>query len=145
VIVLDASALIELLLHTKVGARVADRISNPEIRLHTPHLADVEVAQALRRYVRSGDIEADIALGALAALRALDLERHPHEQLLSRIWELRENVTAYDATYVALAETLEATLLTCDGRLSRAPGVVAGRVQLVEISPEDMEAAAQPE
>lgn len=144
-IVLDASALIELLLHTKVGELVADRISDPEIRLHTPHLADVEVAQALRRYVRSGDIEADIALSALAAMRALDLERHSHEHLIPRIWELRANVTAYDAACVALAETLEGTLLTCDGRLSRAPGVLASRVQLVEIPPEDPEAAAEPE
>lgn len=135
-IVLDASALIELLLHTEAGVLVADRILDPTVRLHTPHLADVEVAQALRRYVRSGEIEAEVATQALAQLRALDLERHPHIPLLERIWELRDNITAYDATYVALAERLEATLLTCDGRLSRAPGPTRGRIELIQVSAE---------
>ncbi len=129
-IVLDASALLELLLGTAQGHTIAARIAAPELGLHTPHLADVEVAQALRRYVRERTLDADSAASALADLRALDLERHSHEPLLDRVWALRENVTAYDAVYVALAEALDAPLLTCDGRLARAPGIGA-RVELV--------------
>lgn len=129
-IVLDASALLELLLGTEAGRLIASRIADPTLALHAPHLADVEVAQALRRYVREGELDAASAANALADLRALDLERHAHEPLLDRVWALRENVTAYDAVYVALAEALEAPLVTCDGRLARAPGVTA-RVELV--------------
>jgi predicted nucleic acid-binding protein len=122
VIVVDASALLELLMNTAVGERVAARISDPEVALHAPHLIDLEVVQVLRRFVRDGDLgrtEAEIMLGAL---RGLDLERHGHEPLLDRIWSLRSNMTAYDASYVALAEALGARLLTCDARLARAPG-----------------------
>jgi len=129
-IVLDASALLELLLGTAQGHTIAARLADPELGLHTPHLADVEVAQALRRYVRERNLDADSAASALADLRALDLVRHSHEPLLDRVWALRENVTAYDAVYVALAEALDAPLLTCDGRLARAPGINA-RVELV--------------
>jgi predicted nucleic acid-binding protein len=130
VIVLDASALVELLLGTRPGRTIGARIADPELGLHVPHLADVEVAQALRRYVRDGDLEPAAAAEALEELRSLDLERHSHEPLLERVWALRGNLTAYDAVYVALAEALDTTLLTCDGRLARAPGV-AGRVELV--------------
>jgi len=130
VIVLDASALVELLLGTQAGRSIADRIADPALSLHVPHLADVEVAQALRRYVRDGALDAPLAATALEDLRALDLERHGHEPLLDRVWELRDNVTAYDAVYVALAEALQCPLLTCDGRLARAPGL-SRRVQLV--------------
>jgi predicted nucleic acid-binding protein len=129
-IVLDASALVELLLGTARGLSIGTRISDPALALHVPHLADVEVAQALRRYVRDGELDAVSTAAALEDLRALDLERHAHEPLLDRIWALRQNLTAYDATYVALAEVLEATLLTCDGKLARAPGM-AGLVELV--------------
>jgi predicted nucleic acid-binding protein len=129
-IVLDASALLELLLGTSLGRSIATRIADPEVSLHAPHLADVEVAQALRRYVREGELDAGSAALALEDLRALDVQRHSHEPLLDRVWALRENLTAYDAVYVALAEALETTLLTCDGRLARAPGM-ARRVQLV--------------
>jgi predicted nucleic acid-binding protein len=130
VIVLDASALVELILDTPTGQLVADRIADPAEGLHVPHLADVEVVQALRRYLREGEIEADTAEVALDDLRALDLQRHAHEPLLGRVWELRENLTAYDAVYVALAEVLDAVLLTCDRRLSQAPRV-RRRVTLV--------------
>jgi predicted nucleic acid-binding protein len=129
-IVLDASALVELLLGTDAGRRVAVRIADPAIALHVPHLADVEVTQALRRYAREGAIDSDTAAAALEDLRSLDLERHGHEPLLERIWALRDNLTAYDAAYVALAEALEGTVLTCDGRLARAPGL-SRRVELV--------------
>jgi predicted nucleic acid-binding protein len=129
-IVLDASALVELLLATDRGRLIAARIADPALALHAPHLADVEVAQALRRYVGAGELDAATAAAALADLRALGLERHAHEPLLDRVWELRTNLTAYDAVYVALAEALDTTLLTCDGRLARAPGM-ARRVELV--------------
>jgi predicted nucleic acid-binding protein len=132
VIVLDASALVELILRTPTGRLVADRIADPAEGLHVPHLVDLEVVQALRRYVREGEIDADVAEAALADLRALDLQRHAHEPLLERVWELRKNLTAYDAVYVALAEVLDGVLITCDRRLSRAPGM-RGRVALLAI------------
>ena len=129
-IVLDASALVELLLDTATGQVIAGRIADPSEGLHVPHLADVEVVQALRRYVREGEIDVDTAETALDDLRALDLQRHAHEPLLERVWELRKNLTAYDAVYVALAEVLDGVVLTCDRRLSRAPGMTR-RVALV--------------
>ena len=122
-IVLDASALLELILGTPMGQLVAERIADPAEGLHVPHLADIEVVQALRRYVREGEIDADAGATALDDLRALDLQRHAHEPLLERVWELRQNLSAYDAVYVALAEVLESVLLTCDRRLSQAPGM----------------------
>lgn len=128
--VLDASALVELLLGTEAGRKVASRVADPTLALHVPHLADVEVAQALRRYVLDGALPAESAAAALEDLRALDLERHAHEPLLDRVWALRDNLTAHDAVYVALAEALDCTLLTCDGGLARAPGL-SRRVQLV--------------
>ena len=129
-IVLDASALVELLLGTDQGRSIAARIADPGLGLHAPHLADVEVTQALRRYVREGELDPASAATALEELRSLDLERHGHEPLLDRVWALRHNLTAYDAVYVALAEALDSALLTCDGRLAGAP-VVSRRVELV--------------
>lgn len=134
-IVLDASALVELLLHTPTGATVADCIDDPTVSLHVPHLADIEVAQVLRRYVLASEIDPQTATTALDDLRALDLRRHSHEPLLERIWDLRHNLTAYDAAYVALTEVLDGVLLTCDGSLSRAPGLTC-RVRLLRPKPE---------
>jgi predicted nucleic acid-binding protein len=131
VIVLDASALVELLLDTPTGQIVATRITDPSLGLHVPHLADVEVVQALRRLAKDGELEAAAAAVALEDLHALDLQRHAHEPLLDRVWELRHNLSAYDAVYVALAEALDSKVLTCDGRLARAPGV-ARCVELVK-------------
>jgi predicted nucleic acid-binding protein len=130
VIVLDASALVELLLNTSRGQAVAALVEDPGISLHIPHLADLEVTQALRRYAQDGELDDDEAEAALEELSALDLQRHAHEPLLSRIWELRKNLTAYDAAYVALAEALNARLLTCDSRLARAPGM-SKRVEVI--------------
>lgn len=121
-IVLDASAIIEILLQTEVGAPLSDRLLTLESSLHAPHLLDVEVAQVLRRLVREGQLTAERASEALLDLRDLPVERYSHEFLLPRIWSLRHNLTAYDATYVALTELLSATLLTRDSRISRAPG-----------------------
>ena len=130
-IVLDASALVELLLDTLTGRTIATRIADPSLGLHVPHLADVEVVQALRRYAKDGELDAAAAAVALEDLHALDLQRHAHEPLLDRVWELRDNLSAYDAVYVALAEVLDARVLTCDGRLARAPGL-ARCVELVK-------------
>lgn len=129
-IVLDASAVVELLLGTATGRAIAERLVDPTLSLHAPHLIDVEVAQAMRRYVRRGQLDADAAALALEDLRLLDIERHPHEALLDRVWSLRDNMTAYDAVYVALAEALDSMLLTCDAKLARAPGT-SRRVELV--------------
>ncbi len=129
-IVLDASAIVELLLGTKRGRVIADRIADPAVALHVPHVVDVEVLQAFRRYVRHGEFDDRAAGEAIRCLHDLDLERHAHEPLADRIWALRANLTAYDAAYVALAEVLDASLLTCDARLARAPGM-QGRAALV--------------
>ena len=127
--VLDASAVVELLLGTELGRAVAALVSDPATDLAAPHLVDVEVAQALRRYVRDRTLTAREA-AAFDDLRALDIERHGHEALLDRVWTLRDNLTAYDAVYVALAEALDTTVLTCDRKLARPPGL-ARRVVLV--------------
>jgi predicted nucleic acid-binding protein len=130
VIVVDASALIELLLRTPRAQAVADRLLTAEQSLHAPHLVDVEIAQVLRRYLRVGALSAARAKQALDDLSALPMDRHPHTDLLSRIWQLRDALTAYDAAYVALAEALRAPLLTCDGKLARAHGHKA-QIELV--------------
>lgn len=123
-IVLDASALIELLLPTGLGRRVAARIAAPREQMAIPHLADVEVCQVLRRWVLRGALPVDRGHLAVSHLGALDATRWAHEPLLPRIWELRDGLTSYDAAYVALAEALEATLVTCDaGMATRARSV----------------------
>lgn len=119
-IVVDASAVLEVLLQTPAGARVSRRIFAPGVTLHAPHLLDVEVAQVLRRYARSGAISSDRGAEALADLADLPISRYPHFVLLPRIWQLRHNVTAYDAAYLALAEALDAPLLTRDRALASA-------------------------
>ncbi len=121
-IVVDASALLEFLLQTPLGTRVEARLLRDKDEFHSPHLIDVEVAQGLRRLVRAGEVSADRAAEAIEDLVDLDLHRHAHLDLLARAWKLRQNVTAYDAMYVALAEALDATLVTCDAPLAKAPG-----------------------
>ena len=121
-IVVDASALLEFLLQTPRGARVEARLFRGADEFHSPHLVDVEVTQGLRRLVRTGEVSAARAAEAIADLAGLDLHRHAHLDLLPRAWKLRENVTAYDAMYLALAEALDAALITCDGPLAKAPG-----------------------
>ncbi len=101
---------------------VENRLFAPRQTLHAPHLIDVEVAQVLRRYAANGEINSERGRMALADLADLPLRRYPHDFLLPRIWDLRNNLTAYDATYVALAEALDAPLLTRDTHLAAAAG-----------------------
>lgn len=122
-VVVDASALIELVLSTPAGIALANRIENTALSLHAPHCADVEVVSALGRKIRLGQITPAMARDALQDLRDLDLNRHEHEPYLDRMLALRANVSAHDAAYVALAEVLGCPLLTLDARLSRTPGV----------------------
>jgi predicted nucleic acid-binding protein len=91
--------------------------------VNAPHLIDSEVASALRRQVASGILTDELALSALRVWAAMGIQRYPTVGLLERIWQLRANVTAYDATYVALAECLGAELVTLDRRLAGAPGI----------------------
>ena len=121
-IVLDASAVVELVLGSPRGASVRERVEQRDETLHAPHLLDVEVASVLRRYQLSGELSAADGREALADLAGLDIVRYAHDPLLPRVWELRTRVTAYDAVYLALAEMLEAPLLTLDRRLARARG-----------------------
>jgi predicted nucleic acid-binding protein len=122
VIVVDASAILEIILNTPRGSKVAALFRSPGETLHAPHLLDIEVAQVLRRYVLSGDLDKHRGDQAIADFSLLPIERYPHGELLDRICQLRDSLTAYDATYVVLAEALEARLVTCDARLSRAHG-----------------------
>ncbi len=119
-IVVDASAVIELLLQTSLGLRVEARALNPDVRLCAPHLLDLEVAQVLRRMVRMKELAASRAQEALDDYAGLFIERMAHRGLLRRIWQLRESVVAFDAAYVVLAEVLDAPLLTCDAKLARS-------------------------
>ena len=121
-IVLDASAAIDWLLHTPAGIKVDQRIYSRSETVHVPHVLDLEVAQVLRRFVRDGNlssVRADVALQDLMDVR---FTRYPHWRLLPRIWQLRHNLNAYDGAYIALAELLNAPLITRDRRVSSAPG-----------------------
>ena len=129
-IVVDASVVIEVLLQTDDGIAIAGRLLASSETLHAPHLIDIEVAQVLRRYVLRGELKPERAQQALEVMAEFPVTRYDHEPLLGRIWELRENLTAYDAAYVALAEELNATLVTRDRRLSPVP-VLRGAVELV--------------
>jgi predicted nucleic acid-binding protein len=130
VIVVDASALIEALLGTPAAGPVARRLFDPQQTLHAPHLIDLEVAQVFRRYAAAGDVDPERGREALADLAEFPLRRYPHAFLLSHVWNLRHNLTAYDAIYVALADVLGALLLTRDRRLAAAAGDLI-RVELV--------------
>ena len=121
-IVLDASAAIEWLFQSPTGIEIDKRIFSTSETLHVPHLLDIEVAQVLRRYVRDKTIAAQRGEEALEDLDDMPLRRYPHDFLIPRVWELRATLTAYDAVYVALAEVLDAPLLTCDGKIASASG-----------------------
>lgn len=112
-----------MLLRLEHADRIMDRVFGQVETLHAPHLVDVEVSQVVRRYWRAGDITAGRGEEALRDLADLPIERYAHEPLLGRIWQLRQNATAYDAAYIALAEGLGAVLVTVDTALARIPGV----------------------
>jgi predicted nucleic acid-binding protein len=122
VIVLDASAAIDWLLQTPAGREIEKRIYQRSESLHAPHLLDLEVGQVLRRLEREGTLSKERARDAIQDLVDLRINRYPHFVLLPRIWQLRHNLSAYDAAYVALGEQLDATLITRDSRLQSAAG-----------------------
>ncbi len=119
-IVLDASAAIDWLLQTPAGQKIESRIYSRGESLHAPHLLDLEVAQVLRRLVRETTVSSQRADQAIQDLLILRVTRYPHVVFLPQIWRLRHNLSAYDAAYVVLAETLGATLVTRDARLAGA-------------------------
>ncbi len=129
-IVLDASAVVELLLGLPAAAAVAERIAPDAETLHAPELLFAEVAQVVRRYERRGDIDERRGENALVDLVDLGIESYHHLTLVGRAWELRHDLSIYDALYVGLAEALGAPLLTLDAGLAGAPGHRA-RVEFV--------------
>lgn len=123
-LVIDTSALIQTLAGRAPDPLLVDRLAR-DGDLHAPHLVDVELLHALRRLTLSGDLSDDRAQDARTDFGELALTRYPHEPLADRAWELRHNLTAYDAVFVALAEMLATPLITCDARLAGAPGLLA--------------------
>jgi predicted nucleic acid-binding protein len=120
-IVVDASVVVDLLLRRR-AADLYDRLLLEGTMLHAPHLLDLEVVSAIRRFVRLGEISVETGGHAVAGLEVFPLDRHAHARLIARVWRLRDIMSAYDASYVALAEILEAPLVTRDARLARAEG-----------------------
>lgn len=120
-IVIDCSAILEVLLRTSRAEMVEKHLFRPGETIHAPHLIDVETTQVLRRYTLHEGLGEERARQALGDLADFPLTRYPHDFLLPRIWELRSNLSAYDAAYVALAEALGATLITRDSGLTKAP------------------------
>jgi predicted nucleic acid-binding protein len=129
VIVLDASAAVDWLLQTGAGRRIEKQIYSRDESLHAPHLIDLEVAQVLRRLSREQTISERRADEAIEDLENMRITRYPHFVLLPRIWQLRHNLSAYDAAYVVLAEKIGARLITRDSRLASASGHSA-KIQL---------------
>jgi predicted nucleic acid-binding protein len=127
--VIDASALIEYLLDASRFPRLRELLATR--RIHAPHLLDLELTQALRLATIRNLIRPDRAASALDDLAALSIERHTHIEYLKRIWSLRHNITAYDACYVALAESLNVPLLTRDRRLAQSSGHAA-RIEYID-------------
>jgi len=121
VLVVDASVLVVALADDGAAGDVAREALHSQ-RLAAPELIDLEVLSVLRRHVTTGGVDLRRAELALTDLRDLPLSRAAHAPLLPRCWELRANLTAYDASYVALAEALDVPLVTADRRLAAAPG-----------------------
>lgn len=121
--VLDASGAVELLLNTASGRKLRTRLADEDEIVHVPHLIDLEIAQVLRRYALHRALDDRAGALALQRWRDFDVERYPHEPLLDRVWQLRANVSAYDAVYIALAEALSTILVTGDRKLAGVPGL----------------------
>lgn len=130
-IVLDASAAVEWLLGLPRAAAVEARFVDADVTLHAPHLLTIEVAQVVRRFAARGEISAERGAQVLDDLTALDLHLYDHRSLLPLVWSLRANLTAYDASYLALADVLDAPLVTLDAGLAATP---LGRVTIDLIS-----------
>ena len=122
-IVLDASAVIDVLVG-EPSETLAARLAGEAV-MHAPHLLDTEVLHVLRRLEQRGTLTGDQVATALQLFGLLEIDRYPHVPLSPRVWELRSELSAYDATYVALAEALEATLVTTDQRVAGANGLRA--------------------
>ena len=116
-IVADASAIVAGLLR-----RGHARASITSTAVHAPHLVDTEIVDAMHKLVSRNDVDVDDAQRALAAWQRFGIRRHPTIRMIDRVWELRHNVSAYDAAYIALAEALRCNLLTADHRLAAATG-----------------------
>jgi predicted nucleic acid-binding protein len=116
-IVADASVILALLLRLGSVRVPADE------HIHVPYLIDTEIANALRGHVHRGELDQRSGWEILYALRWLGITRHGTFSMLDRVWELRHNLSADDASYVALAEALQCPLVTGDARISRAPGL----------------------
>ncbi len=120
-LVVDTSAVVGALVGRPPDIRLVDRLS-VDGDLCAPHLLDVELLHALRRLVMAGQLSEDRAADARDDFADLAVTRHGHDALADRTWELRHNLTAYDASFVALAELLDVPLVTCDARLANPPG-----------------------
>jgi predicted nucleic acid-binding protein len=116
-IVVDASAVLEILLRSEIGERLEAAVSG--LTLEAPHILDIEVAHVLRRWAASGKMTSGQATEALALFLEMPIRRHPHTHLMPEIWKLRHELTAYDAAYLALARRLDAELLTTDDGLRK--------------------------
>lgn len=127
-IVVDASVVVDLLLRRR-AADLNGRLLLEGTMLHAPQLLDLEVVSAIRRFVRLGEVSAETGGYAVAGLGVFPLDRHGHARLIARVWSLRDIMSAYDASYVALAEILEAPLVTRDAKLAR----VGGHAAVVEL------------
>jgi predicted nucleic acid-binding protein len=125
-IVLDASAAVAVLLNLGTAASaIRERLDGSDEGPHVPHLFEIEVLSALRRRALAHDHSEKRASELVEDLASMRLNRYPHTALVRRMWELNENVTIQDSAYIALAEILDAPLVTMDGRLARAPGIRA--------------------
>jgi predicted nucleic acid-binding protein len=120
VLVVDTSAIVGRLAADPPPEALAERLNGQ--LLHAPHLIDVEFLHVMRRMVARGQLAPDRAHVVRADFSGLRITRYPHTLLLDRMWDLRENLTAYDAAFIALAEALDAPLVTTDARLAGAPG-----------------------
>ncbi len=127
-IVVDTSAVLAALLARPPNARLVTRLA-ADGDLHAPHLVDVEFLHALRRLLRRGEVTGDRVAQVRLDFADLSITRYPHTMLADRIWALRENLTAYDAAFVVLAELLGAPLVTVDARLGRVSGGLRSRQQ----------------
>jgi predicted nucleic acid-binding protein len=132
VLVVDTSAVLEALASRTPAPGLVERLAH-DSDLHAPHLIDTEILHALRRMTIAKTISDERAADARSDFAELTLSRYSHQPFGDRVWELRHNLTAYDATFIALAEALDAPLITCDARLGAAPGHFA-RIELFAAS-----------